>query len=164
MGRGKRFLGGSHYQACWQGWTWKHIALNTHETQRPVFKMFPLSGWILYHKGKRKKPQPSTSSHTKIRNTHIKGRKLPFWPNSAAADTVSTHDLEDNTDAMECHCLQNLQRQWYVTGINKKEHPKAQDSLSKAVPASLDTTWKTQLEKTRATYFKNLKAQCNPKL
>lgn len=71
--RGESFLRGSQHQAYWQRRTWKHTALNTHETQRPVFKMFPLSGWILYHKCKRKKPQPSTSSHTKIRNTHIKG-------------------------------------------------------------------------------------------
>lgn len=120
MGRGKRFLGGSHYQACWQGQTWKHIALNTHETQRPVFKMFPLSGWILYHKGKRKKTSARHQQPHKNQEYPHK-RKLPFLPNSAAAHSVNIPDLKDNTDATECHCLQNLQRARISNGNEQKK-------------------------------------------
>lgn len=122
IGRGKRFLGGSHCQICCQGQTWKHTALNTHETQRPVFKMFPLSGWILYHKGKRKKTSAQHQQPHKNQEYPHK-RKLPFLPNSAAADTVNTPVQKDNTDAAECHCLQNLQGQGHPTGINKKKIP-----------------------------------------
>lgn len=140
IGRGKRFLGGSHCQICCQGQTWKHTALNTHETQRPVFKMFPLSGWILYHKGKRKKTSAQHQQPHKNQEYPHK-RKLPFLPNSAAADTVNTPVQKDNTDAAECHCLQNLQGQGYLTGINKKKIP------SKGLPlqcSSCITAYKTE--------------------
>lgn len=81
--------------------------------------MFPLSGWILYHKGKRKKTSARHQQPHKNQEYPHK-RKLPFLPNSAAADIVNTPDLKDNTDATERHCLQNLQRQGYLTGMNKK--------------------------------------------
>lgn len=74
-------------------------------------------------------------------------RKLPFLPNSAAADTVNTYDLEDNTDAT-VSLPAELAKAMISNWNKQKEDPKAQDSLSKAAPASLDTTWKTQLGKT----------------